>query len=87
MRRIRGNLIHVFKYLTGGSKDEGARLFSVVSRDRIRDNRHKLKYRKFCLNIRKNVFYCAGGQTPEQVAWRGFGASVLGETQRPTNTS
>ncbi len=33
-----------------------ARFFSVVPSDRTRDNRHKLKHRKFCLNPRKNFF-------------------------------
>jgi len=28
----------------------------VVSSNRTRGNRHKLKHRKFCLNLRKNFF-------------------------------
>ncbi|KAK4811097.1 hypothetical protein QYF61_016383 [Mycteria americana] len=49
-------------------------------------NGHKLKYRKFCLNIRKKtpLFYCEGGQTLEQVAQRGCGVSVLGDIKNPT---
>lgn len=33
---------------------EGARLFSLVLRDSTRGNRHKLKHRKICLDIRKH---------------------------------
>lgn len=33
---------------------EGAWLFSIVIRDSTKGNRHKLKHRKICLNIRKH---------------------------------
>jgi len=48
--------IHVYKYLKGGSQEDGARLFSVVPSDRTRGNGHKQKQRKFQLNTRKNFF-------------------------------
>ncbi|KAK4826369.1 hypothetical protein QYF61_007983, partial [Mycteria americana] len=46
----------VYKYLMGRSKEDGARLFSVVPRDRRRCRGCKMKYRKLHFNIRKNFF-------------------------------
>jgi len=67
-----------------GSKEDGARLFSEVSSNRTRGKKQKLKYRKFCLNIRKCFFNCKDDCTLEQDAQRGCGVSNLADIQNPT---
>ncbi|KAK4814555.1 LOW QUALITY PROTEIN: hypothetical protein QYF61_023754 [Mycteria americana] len=51
--KARGHLTNVYKYLKGGCKANGARLFSVGPRDRTRGDGHKRKHRGFPLSIRK----------------------------------
>ena len=55
-RRLRGDLRNAYKYLQGGGQEDGSRLFPVVPSDRTRGNGHKLKQRKFQVNMRKNFF-------------------------------
>lgn len=55
-RRLRRDPFNVNKYLVGGSKDNRDRLFSMVPSDRTSVSGHKLKHKKFHLNIRKYFF-------------------------------
>ena len=48
--------LNMYKYLRGGCKEDGPRLFPGARRDRTRGNGHKLKHRRCCLNIRKHFF-------------------------------
>jgi len=54
--RLRGDLRNAHKCLKGRYQENGARLFSVVPSDRTRGNGHKVKQRKFRLNMSKNFF-------------------------------
>lgn len=50
MRRLRVNLINVYKCPMGGCKEDGARALLVVLSDRTTGSSLKLKYRKFHLD-------------------------------------
>jgi len=82
-RRLRGDLLNADKYLQGGCQEDRARLFSVVSSNRTRGCRHKLKHRKFQLNMRKNE----GDRPLEQAAQGGCGVSFSGDIQDPPGRS
>jgi len=49
-RRLRGHLLNVYKYLKGECQEPDS---SVVTSDELRGNEHRLKHRKFHLNMRK----------------------------------
>ncbi|RMC15643.1 hypothetical protein DUI87_07845 [Hirundo rustica rustica] len=59
LEKRRLHLIKFCKYLIGDCKktENRTRHFTVVLSDRIRDNVHKLKHRRFLLNIRKHLYY------------------------------
>lgn len=71
--------------VTGGlsSSDTG---FSLVLRVWTRDNEHKLKHRRFLLNIRKYFLYSENDQALSQVVQGDCEVFILGDIQSHPDT-
>lgn len=54
-RRLREDVISVYKYLKGGCKRDGAMVLPVVPSDRTTGSENKLEHKTFSLNIRMHL--------------------------------
>jgi len=70
----------LFLSVSKGGYKKGERLLSMAYCDRTRGNGFQLKEGRFKLSKEK-VFYNKGGEALAQVAQRGDGCPILGDTQ------
>ncbi|KAK4820469.1 hypothetical protein QYF61_027930 [Mycteria americana] len=81
--QAQGDPINVHKHLQGGCKEDGARLFPVVPRDRTRGDGHKLTHRRFPLNIGKHFATVRATERWHRLP-REVVVSILGGIQKPS---
>lgn len=81
-RRYRREPGNAYKYPKGGSKEVSARLFLVVPSDKTGGNRHKMKHRRFHLQLhtRKHFFTMKVFKHWHRLP---RGVSILGVIQNP----
>ena len=68
-RRLRGDMVAMFKYLKGFHVKEGTGLFSTAPDTRTRSNGFKLQEKRFHLNLRKNFLTVRAGWQWDMLPW------------------
>ena len=77
-RRFGGDLINVHKYLTGGCKKDGARLFSVMFSLSTRGTVQKLEHSRLHWNIKKHFFTVQVTEFSSRKIFRSHLGTVMG---------
>ncbi|XP_074677350.1 uncharacterized protein LOC141922118 isoform X2 [Strix aluco] len=79
-KRLRGDLITVFQYIKGGSKEERGSLFTRSPVEQTRGHGYKLHQERFHLNVRE-IFYSENNYSMEQPPQGHGGVPVAGGFQ------
>jgi len=83
-RRLRGDLITLYKYLKCVSQVDGGGLLSMANSNRTMGNRKNLEHRKLHTNTRKNFFIVRAMEHWSRLPKRGGGVSFYGDIQDPS---
>ena len=81
-KRTQGDLLNAYKYLKGGCKEDGARLFPMAPSYRTRGNGLEPETQEAPSEHQETLFHCEGGRVLAQVAQIGCGVSIFRDIQK-----